>query len=426
MIRKMKIICNLTLSFVLLFSVLPANAEESSSVNLWLSEYEADACAEGIRLFEENYPEVELEITTYSDDNRNEEIQKMQTQLMGGKGPDLLLFSSYGNEDVYKLMKAHVFASLNEFMEEDKNWNRQEYIESVLDAGIFDGEQYVMPLRYQFPTMLTTQGRLNEMGKTAEDLSTTLSILEEMALLKDTHDQIFASGGFVYILYLGDPLVDYTTGKVGIDRELLEKACTAYCKIFDEANVVADADHFLCSYGKKIAGGEAFFYLPPSIEGMIGNAMGAAVSDTPVLLPLRTIDGLTTAEINLYAGIRANSDNKQASWNLLRCLLSEEAQIILEEEGGNLPVSRAALEAAFAGKEETVKRYIEGYEAGELPEGFMEKFQSLSENPDRALFISHVCMADFYETMTPFYQGSKSFEECYTEFESFVKIYTSE
>ena len=56
----------------------------------------------------------------------------------------------------------------------------------------------------------------------------------------------------------------------------------------------------------------------------------------------------------------------------------------------------------------------------------MEKFQSLSENPDRALFISHVCMADFYETMTPFYQGSKSFEECYTEFESFVKIYTSE
>ena len=420
-----KFFCLLSL-LVLLLSSMPVSAAENTSLSLWLSDAEAKYCSNAIRMFQEAYPEVQLDVVTYSDLNRNEEIPRMQTRLMSGEGPDLLLFSFYGYDDAYKLMKAQVFAPLDEFMENDENWNREDYVETVLDAGVFEGSQYIMPLRYHLPAMLTTQGRLDEMGKTADDLGTTLSILEEMALLKKTHDRVFASGGFVYLFYLGDPVVDYEACEVGVERELVEKAASAYREVFDEANVIVDVDSFICGYGREIAEGKAFFYLPPSIEETIGNAMGAAASDLPVLLPLRSADGLTTAEINFYAGIRANSENKQAAWNLLRCLLSEEAQTELQESSWNLPVSKAALEATFDAKVEEVKRRIEGLEFGELPEGFLDNYHSLSANPDRAIFMTRICMADFYDVMLPFYQGSKDFDECYTEFENFIKIYASE
>lgn len=423
---KSKKTCSLILGFALLSSILPVKAQEGACLNLWLSDSEVALCEDGIEEFQELYPEVELEITTYLGDDRNEEIQRMHTRLMAGEGPDLLLFTSFGGEDVYKLMKAQVFAPLDEWMEKDDNWNREEYVENVLDAGVFGGTQYVMPLRYQLPTILTTKGRLEELGKTKEELNSTLSILEEMAAIKESGKRVFASGGFVYILYLGDPLVDYEAEGIGIDRELLERAATAYSKVFDEANTIMDVDSFLSGYGRELAAGNAFFYLPPSIDETIGNAMGAAASDIPVLLPLYTEDGLTTAEVNFYGGIRANSENKENAWNLLRCLMGEASQTKMIEESGNLPVSKAALEATFAEKEEQMAIYTEGSETGELPEGFMEEFQSLAEHPGRSLFISSVCMSDFYNTMTPFYQGQKSFDDCYTEFENFVKIYTSE
>ncbi len=158
----------------------------------------------------------------------------------------------------------------------------------------------------------------------------------------------------------------------------------------------------------------------------IGNAMGAAAYDTPVLLPAYTEDGLTTASVFLYGGISANSENKEAAWNLLRCLLSEESQIAIAERKGNLPVSKAALNAAFPEKESKVARYIKDTETGKLPEGFMDELQELVSNPGRGTFTSSVCIGDFYQAMTPFYQGTKSFDECYSDFEEFVKIYTSE
>ena len=421
-----KKIWGLTLGMSLLLTALPVSAAESSALTLWLSDYQEEVCAKGIRQFQELYPEVELEITTYPDDNRNEEVKRMYTQLMAGEGPDLLLVNSFGGEDVYKLIKAQVFAPLDELMEADESWNREDYVETVLDAGVFEGRQYVMPLRYQLPTILTTQGRLDELGKTKEDFDSTLSILEEMAALRETHDHVLSSGGFVFVLYLGGQLVDYEAEGIGIDRELLEKACTAYRAIFEEANAFVDVDSFLSGYGLDIAQGNSFFYLPPSIEDMIGNAMGAASSDVPVLLPLYTEDGLTTAEVNFYGGVRANSENQEAAWNLLRCLLGEENQIEMLERQGNLPVSKAALDATFFEKESKLEMWTEGNGTGELPERFMDEFKELVSNPGRGIFISIICMSDFEEAMTPFYQGTKSFDECFSDFEEFVKIYTSE
>ena len=83
--------CSLILGFALLSSILPVNAQEEACLNLWLSDSEVALCEDGIEEFQELYPEVELEITTYLGDDRNEEIQRMHTRLMAGEGPDLLL-----------------------------------------------------------------------------------------------------------------------------------------------------------------------------------------------------------------------------------------------------------------------------------------------------------------------------------------------
>ena len=73
------------------------------------------------------------------------------------------------------------------------------------------------------------------------------------------------------------------------------------------------------------------------------------------------------------------------------------------------PVSKAALEATFDAKVEEVKRRIEGLEFGELPEGFLDNYHSLSANPDRAIFMTRICMADFYLYVYLFLSGKQRF-----------------
>ena len=84
--------------------------------------------------------EVEIQQLPEKKEERENEIQKLRTEIMAGKGPDVYLLD--GNqengeeflpllENPYQTMQSGALASLDEFMEKDSYWEDNTYHEAI-------------------------------------------------------------------------------------------------------------------------------------------------------------------------------------------------------------------------------------------------------------------------------------------------------
>ncbi len=108
-----------------------------------------------------------LEIDTYGyDPNTREQVdaqKRLLTDLMAGKGPDLLLMTltSFSTNQT-TAMGSGLFQDLNYYFEQNPiDWN--DYNKVVMDSGLYQGKRYLVPLSYQIPIYTTTKRLWNEM-----------------------------------------------------------------------------------------------------------------------------------------------------------------------------------------------------------------------------------------------------------------------
>lgn len=110
------------------------------------------------RFMEGIHSRIRVEIQTLPGEGpeRETEIEKLRTEIMAGKGPDVYLLESdqdniaevrsYLLENPYQAMQSGALAPLDEYMEGDTYWENSTYNEAFLKAGRFDGRQYIIPL----------------------------------------------------------------------------------------------------------------------------------------------------------------------------------------------------------------------------------------------------------------------------------------
>lgn len=116
-------------------------------------------------------PEVKFKVVTLSmdEERREAEIKKLRTAIMTGAGPDVFVLSTDGPpntevpleplfENTAKVMKAGVLLKLNDYMEADEAFHREDYVEAVLETGTFEGCQYVLPISYTMDLMYLDSG----------------------------------------------------------------------------------------------------------------------------------------------------------------------------------------------------------------------------------------------------------------------------
>ena len=81
-------------------------------------------------------------------EEREIEIQKMRTEIMAGKGPDVYLLDGKQEngeeflpllENPYQTMQSGALAPLDELMEKDSYWKDDTYSDVILKAGQYDG-----------------------------------------------------------------------------------------------------------------------------------------------------------------------------------------------------------------------------------------------------------------------------------------------
>lgn len=408
---------------------------ENKSLSLLLNTMQEDQYEEALARFREEYPEVELVVEVYNESETGllQGMNQTYTELMAGKGPDLLLGYNYGIGDIYKMMKAQVYAPLDTFMEADENWNEDDYVKAVLESGRFGGSQYVMPLTYEAYLAVTSEEAMQAAGISEEDCGDTLSFMYAVSELygTDYSERILADGGQLadFPMILGKEFLDYEEGEIAVDSRILEEACHAYAAMYEEdlnySDVFAEEGYF--GLGTAIAERRAYFYIPTGIGGGLSASAAIAASETPKLLPLRNSEGEAMGRIMAYAGIRANSENKQNAWNLLRILMSEEVQKKQTKLMTNCPVSKGALDEKI--REELSWIAAERKEnagIGTLSDEFLDEYRKCLTELQNCVYVSEVCVNEFYSDMVPFYEGEESYEECIETFRDYASIYLTE
>ena len=68
-------------------------------------------------------------------------------------------------------MATGLFADLTTLYNQDETLQKDVLLEKVMDAGVMDDKRYILPLRYQYPIILTLEDELQAAGLEISELS---------------------------------------------------------------------------------------------------------------------------------------------------------------------------------------------------------------------------------------------------------------
>ena len=388
--------------------------------------------------FKQQHPDVEVttDFQPYSDNDMEEDdfFTRISAEIMSGSGPDIII-SQFGKMNANKMMRSGAFEDLNEFIENDPEFDLSKYNANVLKGGQVEGKQYIMPLTYTIPLVLTTQELLDKAGFDISTADNYNAFLEECLKYKQANIPGAPELSLDYYMhpYLADA-VDYDTGEVKINtpenRETIRLNYEAVASLSDAEGYGRGG-----FYALKIFENEAMFVqvVQPAVIYVLSYRALKEIG-TPVMAAVRDAEGRLMAEIHEYAMINASSPNQENAYAFLKLLMSDENYSMMYK--GSISISndaiRTYLEEEMVGKEEKLEDLIEQYAdemkvAAGLTQEEVDAYMDILAEVDGA-YIREKDVEDAHtETIEPYYDGETAdLDGCIQKFEDKLKIIASE
>lgn len=217
--------------FILVLTCFSA-CERDNALTVYVVETDA-LYVNAVKAFQEEYKDIQLNVKTFA--SYEEMDEQLNTELMGGKGPDVLLFNSlYSTSDVLKLTASNAFMELDEQMED---LEEGAYYTPILDSGVIKGHQYLLPLSWNVMQAYTTKEQLAQ-KQYAEGESLYTLLRSEAEALENTSDMAVSSLQFgradalaFFTEITGAPVMNSDTGESALDKESLQKTAE-FLKVF--------------------------------------------------------------------------------------------------------------------------------------------------------------------------------------------------
>lgn len=245
---------------------------------------------------------INIEVLPTRKEEREAKIQKLRTEIMAGKGPDLYLMDTDTEnvvdpkeplfENPYKTMQSGAFASLDRYMKKDTYWKDSTYHDAFLKVGQHEGKQYILPLSCYYPVLIGMQGAEKIQGETlgewmeqAEE-STDVSFGELMA----RSDCFLGARWF-------EPAVDYEANEVLFDKEKWSDFASDYFEAAQKRQNINIEDQ-----------------LHYNINNI---ALYTETEGSQFLQNIPDVEGRNMATVKGYAAIGMSSDYKQEAYDFL-------------------------------------------------------------------------------------------------------------
>ena len=364
------------------------------------------------KMYNELYPNVKLtmDLTIYEEDREGHYYDKLSTQIMAGKGPDLFQIIE---QDVHKMMKSGALEDLAPYFENDKAFNVSKYNENVLYGTQFQGKQYVVPTSYWIPVIYGFSEFIKDTSFDTTKCNDYYTTMEQ--LLPSIENNLLGTHGYqinhMSAIYNGLEIFDYENNIVNLDNDTLKRNFEMAKKIFDAYEMYLDLNVLNLLYTidlSKIIG-----------EGHSKTILGKQES---VMIPLKNANGKITADASGMYAINANSNNKQNAYNFIKMMLHpdfiKEAYVADDSYMHNIPMSNEYIEYRLG------LSFTDG--RTEYTDMFENNFYEMLDSIDSVNMYYKLDEIFLYEIMPQYFNDEKTLDECLEEAQSKLERYISE
>ena len=286
------------------------------------------ATQEAIAAFKEKYKDISIEQKQFSD--VSEYKNSVVSDVLTGKGPDVIIdpFKQF----TVKLLANKGYTDLNELVSGDKDFKVTEYNENVLNLGVVAGKRYFIPLGYSVSALAATKKSLQTGGSgIVKNLTDIEKLAGEAKKFSEANknDKYLFDNQYTFTRFIensGRSLIDYENKKALMDTPDFIKALTAYKEIYssvlpqtkvkDDQKPLDNLDSGLC------------------VTATINDSMKpdnvpekTLAGDRIELFSLPVYDeSEVIAKPEITVGINPVCKNKQAAFDLIKLMMSEELQ----------------------------------------------------------------------------------------------------
>ncbi len=409
--------------------VLP---EETGSLTVYTTDMLGVTLNPAVEIFKRLYPGVNVTTKTLGDDEYEALIR---TEIPAGRGPDLLFSFGIDLPDIYKTVSADIFEDLDPYLRSDLDYRPEDYVEGVMDGGLYRGGRYFLPVEYLCPILETTEETLADAGLTPEDFSTWERFTDALIRYKERvpeGDMLLVPLGHqnavdLYDLYeyAGLDVIDYANGTAAVDETKMKKIADAARLYYREER----AFYMNNTLGEALAERKGLFVgelnATYSIYGLMRGLR--SLEETPLMLAMPDCRDGMTAQICSLAAIPQGAKNKRNAYRLLMILLSEELQGGRSSAGLSnlrigLPVNKNALRGMVYGTNQAYPD-VDGVV---ITEKDADTLFALVSAPTGTTIIPPVIKRYLQLEIMPYVRRDKPWSDCYKRFRSTLELYASE
>ena len=172
--------------------------------------------------FNRNNLEYRIQIEDYykynTDNDYEAGITKLNTDLISGKIPDILVVNTYNHLPIDSYIAKGMFADLNEFINNDPEINRSDYFENILDAAQTNGKLYRLFSHFYIQTVIGKAKFFKDMdGWTLNEFNQFMA--SQPAGTQSFNDMTQSRMLRRYITMMIDEFIDVNTGKCSFNNE---------------------------------------------------------------------------------------------------------------------------------------------------------------------------------------------------------------
>ena len=289
-----------------------------------------------VEAFNESQSVYHIEVEDYSKEgtiHQDSALARINMELASGEGPDILYLWNLGMNSAVYGPKGYL-EDLLPYLDADEALNREDFVDSLMDAALMDGKLYGTIPSFSVFTMFGPSARIDQYQPAT--FTELLQLAQDNGGAAQLIQQDYSDMDFLYTVLRvsSDEFVDFGTMTADFDNDNF-RALLELCLQFGQ-NTGADKSAAILNYCAVSSFMETQYY-----EAYYGEKMeffGCPGAAEPKNYFINIID---------QYGMNANSKHKEGAWSFLRLLFTEEYQVdaYVDSAFPAFPGNRNALQA---------------------------------------------------------------------------------
>lgn len=386
--------------------------------------------------YNKEHTDIKLEIKEYYDKHNGYDEVKMQdavnrlnTDIVEKKAGDILDVGSLREFTSRKYyVDKGVLENLYDWMEKDSDINKEDFIPNLLAANEINGGLYDLVPSFNITTMA---------GKTSIVGNGDSWTLEEAkdSVTKEENLQLFGYGSKseflrLTLLYNQGSFIDDKQGTCQFDSELFKK----YVEYANTFPYEEEYDESVSGWNNldKTYAGEVVLYnsiVDGIVEGI--RQAWAIFGEEVTFIGFPSEEGIGSAFVPVLSlGVFSDSEQKEASWQVLKTLLESEYQ---NSRKRDIPAIQSAMEQHFKRILEENPSSMDGFGSytfeviyGDVKERHIEQAKDLISKTTVMEEVDENIYGIILEEAEYYFKGEKSLDEVCNLIQNRVSIYLKE